>query len=78
MRGMYRSHSLKRKKIKTPKRTALRFKRKKKSLPTCAECGAVLHGVSTRKGKSSTPSRMYGGYLCHACVRKKLMESVRA
>ncbi|MBU6998780.1 MAG: 50S ribosomal protein L34e [Theionarchaea archaeon] len=78
MRGMYRSGSMKRKKIRTPKRTTLRFKRKKKSVPTCAECGAVLHGVSARRGKGSTPSRKYGGYLCHSCVRRKLVESVRS
>ncbi|MBU7015349.1 MAG: 50S ribosomal protein L34e [Theionarchaea archaeon] len=78
MRGMYRSGSMKRKKIKTPKRTVLRFRRKKGGLHACAECGAVLHGVGTRKGKGSTPSRIYGGYLCHACVRKRLVESVRS
>jgi large subunit ribosomal protein L34e len=81
---MYRSRSKKRKYVRTPRTTRLHFKRKISNLPTCAECGALLHGVprNQRGGStsraSSRPSRKYGGYLCHACLRKKLVESVRS
>jgi large subunit ribosomal protein L34e len=76
MRGMYRSRSLKRRSVKAVKRTRQHFKRKKEGVPVCAECGAVLHGV-TRKRKPTRPSRTYGGYLCHKCLKEKLVESVR-
>ncbi|MBU7044141.1 MAG: 50S ribosomal protein L34e [Theionarchaea archaeon] len=82
MKGMYRSRSTKRKYIRTPRTTRLHFKKKKSSLPICAQCGAILHGVSKKKDTStktsSRPSRIYGGYLCPQCVRKKLVESVRS
>lgn len=78
MRGMYRSRAVKRRYVKTSKRTALHFEGKKKGLNTCAECGAVLHGVSAERGKTFRPSRKYGGYLCHNCLKKKLVESVRS
>ncbi len=77
MKGMYRSRSTKRRFVRTPKKTALHFKNKRKGLHTCAECGALLHGVSTEKKKAKRPSRKYGGYLCHNCLKKKLVESVR-
>jgi large subunit ribosomal protein L34e len=77
MKGMYRSGSLKRKYVRTPKRTTIRFKRTTKGGHACAECGAVLHGVSRKRKGGKRPSRMYGGFLCHACVKKKLVESVR-
>jgi large subunit ribosomal protein L34e len=78
VKGMYRSRSAKRRFVRTPKRTNLHFKKKKKGKHICAECGAVLHGVSRKKGDSFTPSRRYGGYICHKCLRKRLVESVRA
>ena len=77
MRGMYRSRSAKRRSVKAVKRTHQHFKRKKKGLPLCAECGAVLHGVTRKRKMSSRPSRKYGGYLCHTCLKEKLVESVR-
>ncbi|KYK31847.1 MAG: 50S ribosomal protein L34e [Theionarchaea archaeon] len=77
MKGMHRSRSAKKRFVKTPKKTALHFKKKKKGQHRCAECGRVLHGVIRKKKSSSRPSRVYGGYLCHACVRQKLVESVR-
>lgn len=76
MRGMYRSRSVKRRSVKAVKRTRQHFRRKKEGLPVCAECGAVLHGVKNKK-KSKRPSRKYGGYLCHKCLKEKLVESVR-
>ncbi len=77
MRGMYRSRSVKRRSVKAVKRTRQHFRRKKQGLPVCAECGAVLHGVSMKRKKSTRPSRTYGGYLCHKCLKEKLVESVR-
>ncbi len=70
---VYRSRSMKRSYVKTPKRTVLHFRKKREGQHRCAQCGAPLHGV---KG-GSHPSRKYGGYLCHNCLRKKLVESVR-
>ena len=84
MRGMYRSRSAKRRNVKAVKRTVTHFKKKQKGLHVCAECGAFLHGVrdkgrsKTRNTKTSRPSRKYGGYLCHRCLRKKIVRSVRA
>ncbi|KYK33382.1 MAG: 50S ribosomal protein L34e [Theionarchaea archaeon] len=78
MRGQYRSRSAKKRSVKTPKKTQIHFKKKKKGLHRCAHCGALLHGVARERGTSFRPSRKYGGYLCHTCVKKLLVESVRA
>ncbi|MGD2247970.1 MAG: 50S ribosomal protein L34e [Candidatus Methanofastidiosia archaeon] len=75
---MHRSHSKKKQDKKAPKRTVHHYKDKSKGKHTCAECGAVLHGVSRQKKMPRTPSRMYGGYLCPTCLREKLVESVRS
>lgn len=87
VRGMYRSRSLKRSFARVPSgNSVLHYKRKKTSPHTCAECGAKLSGIPRgtprQIGKLSksdkTVSRPYGGYLCPACIKRKLVAEARA
>ncbi|MHA1298247.1 MAG: 50S ribosomal protein L34e [Candidatus Helarchaeota archaeon] len=82
----YRSRSKKRKKIVTPSgENKIHYVGKKTKVPTCAICHQQLHGVPrTNKVMSSRlnkvkkrPDRMYGGYLCPRCVKKKLKNVIR-
>jgi len=87
VRGMYRSRSLKRKKVRVPGGNSVtHYRRKKTSKHVCAECGALLGGIprgtpheigSISKSERSV-SRPYGGYYCPSCLRKKLKYEVRA
>ncbi len=86
MRGMYRSRSLKKKKVKTPGgKEAVHYEKRAHGKSKCAHCGAELHGVprgttneikKSNKSKKS-PTRPYGGYLCSNCMRKMIRKRVR-
>ena len=72
--------------VKVPgNRTVIQFRERKPKAARCANCGAVLGGVPRERpfrmkkmAKSrKRPSRIYGGYLCTRCVRKKIIEEAR-
>jgi len=45
-RPMYRSRTLKRKKVRTPSgRVVTHYEKKRTGIPHCGECGAILGGV---------------------------------
>ncbi|MEZ0345958.1 MAG: 50S ribosomal protein L34e [Infirmifilum sp.] len=83
VRPALRSRQKKRKLVRTPGgRLALRVNDKKHGYPRCAVCGAPLQGVARltareeRKGVKM-PTRAYGGYLCHRCLRRGLKLALR-
>ncbi|MDD5417353.1 MAG: 50S ribosomal protein L34e [Candidatus Nanoarchaeia archaeon] len=61
-------------------KTTVRYVRIRTGKAKCAECGAELHGISMKiKAKSKRKSnRLYGGNLCSACSRKKIIEKIKA
>lgn len=79
----YRTRSLRRIKVKTPKgRIAIHYKKRKPGLASCAICKQPLKGVPCSlpyqvKKLSKTerrPERPYGGYLCSSCMRKEILK----
>lgn len=66
-------------------RTVVHFKERKPKRARCAGCGAVLGGtirerpykMANMAKSKKRPSRVYGGYLCTKCVRKKIIEEAR-
>jgi len=67
-------------------RTVVQFKARKHKHARCAGCGAVLKGISrerpyrmkkTAKNRKKV-SRIYGGYLCSRCAKKKIIEGARS
>ncbi|MEE9525234.1 MAG: 50S ribosomal protein L34e [Candidatus Woesearchaeota archaeon] len=84
--GRFKSRSKKLKYVKTPGgRTVTHYKAKKTGKAKCAGCGKVLPGtanksVSKMKNLPKTkkrPTRLFGGYLCSSCTRKKLIKGAR-
>lgn len=78
-----RTWSLSRVKKKTPgKRLVTHYIKRKPSKAECAVCKKELLGVPNLltyklRGLPKTqrrPERPYGGYLCHSCLKKKLLE----
>lgn len=70
-----RSRSMRRLQRRTPKgKVVIRYKRRRKGGKSyCAMCHSLLGGTSSRRGLSKTegrPERIFGGRLCHRCVRK--------
>jgi large subunit ribosomal protein L34e len=67
-------------------RTVKQYKKRKPSKATCAICGKILIGVPRerpykmqRMQKSKKrPERPYGGVLCSACTRRKIIAQARA
>ena len=63
-----------------------RFKREKVNFLRCFRCGGVLSGgprlIPSGVGKLSASEkrveRVYGGQLCHSCLRELLKASVRS
>lgn len=86
-RPMYRSRTLKRKKVRTPSgRVVTHYEKKRTGIPHCGECGAILGGVPRglrsyqmqRLSKTKkTPERKFGGFLCPACTRDLIKKEVR-
>ena len=84
--GRFKARSKKLKYVKTPGgRTVVHYKKKKPGKAKCAGCGKQLAGTlhlaaSKMKNLSKTkkkPTRPYGGYLCSACMRKKIISKAR-
>ena len=73
-------------KVKTPGgKLVLHYKKKKPGKAKCSNCGKPLHGVPrerpykmrTMAKTKKRPSRPFGGVLCSACMRKKIVEKAR-
>jgi large subunit ribosomal protein L34e len=85
-RPKFRSGSLRKMQIRTPGgKTKTVYEKRTPGMHKCAECGQELKGIPrlgateakhTPKTKKR-PSRAYGGFLCAACVRKKLKKEAR-
>lgn len=84
--GKYKSRTLRRVFRKAPStRVVLHYKKRKPRAPVCGSCGAVLKGVARQipsklrnmPKSMRRPTRPYGGYLCSACARQKILEEVR-
>ena len=66
-------------------RLKTRFKREKVNVLCCFRCGSILYGgprlTPSRVGKFSASEkrveRVFGGQLCHRCLRDALKASVR-
>ena len=66
-------------------RTVVHFKKKKPGKAKCGSCGKILAGVPRERPHKmkkmaktkKRPERPYGGNLCSACMRKKIVEGVR-
>ena len=86
-RPMYRSRTLKRKKVRTPSgKVVTHYDKKRTGTPHCAECGGILSGVPKglrsyqmqRLPKSKKrPERKFGGYLCPSCTSDLIKRQVR-
>jgi large subunit ribosomal protein L34e len=63
----------------------MQYKRRKPDKAICAECGKILAGVprelpSKMRNLPKTkkrPERPYGGVLCSACTRRKIIAKAR-
>ncbi len=82
----YRSRTFRRVFKVTPgSRNVLHYEKRKPSKAKCAGCGKVLAGVPRerpfkmqRLGKTQKrPERPYGGVLCSACTRRKIIAKAR-
>lgn len=85
--GKDKSRSKRRVFVRTPAgKVNLHHVKRNDSKAQCAECGIVLLGVphvraSRLKNIAKTkkrPSRPFGGNLCSACARKKIIERARS
>jgi large subunit ribosomal protein L34e len=81
-----RSRTLRRVYRRTPGgRTVRQFKKRKPSKAKCGKCGNVLAGVPRERPykmkrvpkTKKRPERPYGGTLCSACTRQKMVEKAR-
>jgi large subunit ribosomal protein L34e len=81
-----RSRSLRRVSRRTPgSRTVKQFKKRKPSKAKCSKCGKVLAGVPRERPykmqrlpkTKKRPERPYGGVLCSACTRLKMLAKAR-
>jgi len=86
VRGNLRSRTFRRVFAKTPGgRVVLHYKRRKPGFAECADCGTRLKSVpraypAELKNMPKTakrPQRPYGGVLCSACSRGRIVSSVR-
>ncbi|MBT3395416.1 50S ribosomal protein L34e [archaeon] len=80
--GKHKSRTLRRVFVKSPGgNTKIQYRKRKTAKLTCVECGKGLHGIpnlirsrfkNLPKSKKK-PQRPYGGNLCSACTRKKML-----
>lgn len=65
--------------------TVLQYKKRKPSKAVCCQCGKVLSGVPRERPHKmhnlpktkKRPERPYGGMLCSACTRRKIIAQAR-
>ena len=81
-----RSRTLRRVSKRTPgSKTVLHYLKRKPSKAKCSKCGKLLPGVPrerpykmARMAKTKKrPERPYGGALCSACMRLKMVSDTR-
>ena len=86
-RPSQRSRTLRRVFVRTPGgNTTKQFRKRKPSKAVCASCKKPLSGVPRERPHkmvkmaktSKRPERPYGGQLCSACARKKIVAGTRA
>lgn len=84
--GRHKSRSLRRVKVVTPgNKNVTHYRPRKPKAGGCAGCGDTLKGVprerpykmKTMAKTEKRPERPYGGVLCSACMRKKIIASSR-
>ncbi len=84
--GKLRSRTFRRIKVKTPgARVTVHYRRRKPDFAECGGCGVRLNAVprgypSELKNMPKTakrPERPFGGVLCSACMRSKIIDSAR-
>ena len=82
-----RSRTLRRVSRRTPgSRTVLQFRKRKPSKAKCSKCGKILSGVPRERPykmkrlakTKKRPERPYGGELCSACTRQKMIAKARS
>ncbi len=87
VRGRYRSRTFRRVRITTTAgERKVHFERKKNGAPQCADCGTTLkgtargtpHQIQKLSKTQRRPERPYGGVLCSACTKKKIIGQARA
>lgn len=86
MTGRLRSRTFRRVFARTPgSRVVLHYKRRKPNFAQCAGCGARLKGVPRGRvtefknmpKTAKRPERPFGGVLCSACSRRKIISMTR-
>ena len=86
-RPALRSRSLRRVKVRTPGgRVVIHYERRKPGWARCGLCGAILSGVPRERPSrlrklahtERRPERPYGGVICPRCLRRGLINAVRA
>ncbi|MBN2567126.1 50S ribosomal protein L34e [Candidatus Woesearchaeota archaeon] len=84
--GRHKSRTLRRVAKKTPGgRNVTHYEERKPAAARCAGCGTTLKGVprerpfrmQTMPKSRKRPERPYGGVLCHACLKKKIVAEAR-
>lgn len=84
--GRYKSRRLRRVFRRVPGgKSRLIYKKRKPSKAQCAVCGMALKGVPRERvpimrnlpKTKKRPERPYGGVLCSACMRRKIILSSR-
>lgn len=79
-----RTRSRKKAAVKLPKGRTMHYKHRRPQRAKCAMCGAKLNGVPTLPPSelrvlpksSRRPTRAYGGYLCHSCLKLGIQRAV--
>ncbi len=84
--GKFKSGRFARTHVKVPGgRTVPRFTERTPRQPHCSGCGAPLHGIPRMRRveaknapkTAKRPERPYGGVLCSACMRKRIVEQTK-
>jgi large subunit ribosomal protein L34e len=85
-RGMYRSRTLRRVKVRTPGgKVNLHYEQRKPSKAVCTSCQKVLTGVARElphklaklPKTKRRPERPFGGVLCSRCTRRLFQTKAR-
>ncbi len=83
VKPMHRSHSMARKKRRTPgNRNTIVYRRRNPSKAKCALCSKPLGGVPAKRPAkmkkipkvSKRPERQYGGRVCPKCLKNSLVD----
>jgi len=80
-----KSRTYRRVKVRITKGVTIHYKKRKPAKAKCADCGKQLAGVPRERPikmqnmpkTAKRPERPFGGCLCSACSRKKIVAEVR-